>query len=165
MTVVDASGANTTGLVGRHVENVPAPVREALLAGRVGSFSGPAEIGAGGLLAGERLTVFPLMIQGECRGGLWVRTDGPPDPSQQQGLLTLAAQVALALESVALTEDLLERESERRFRRLVQNSTDVIVVLEPEPDDPVRDALGENDPRVRVGGTRRDEPRRAPAAG
>ena len=46
MTVVDASGARTEGLVGRHVENVPAPLREALLAGRVGSFSGPAEIGA-----------------------------------------------------------------------------------------------------------------------
>ena len=131
MTVVDASGANTEGLVGRHVDNVPAPVREALLAGRVGSFSGPADVGAGGLAAGERLTVFPLMIQGECGGGLWVRTDGPPDTSRQQGLLTLAAQVGLALESVALTEDLLERESERRFRRLVQNSTDVIVVLEP----------------------------------
>ncbi len=131
MTVVDASGAHTEGLVGRHVDNVPAPVREALLAGRVGSFSGPADIGAGGLLAGERLTVFPLVIQGDCGGGLWVRTDGPPDSSRQQGLQTLAAQVALALESVALTEDLLERESERRFRRLVQNSTDVIIVLEP----------------------------------
>ena len=132
MTVVGAAGANIDGLLGRRVDDVPVPVSEALLAGRVGSFSGPAEVGAGGLLAGERLTVFPLLIQGECRGGLWVRTEGPLDPSQQHGLLTLAAQVALALESVALTEDLLERESERRFRRLVQNSTDVIVVLEPD---------------------------------
>ena len=72
------------------------------------------------------------MIKGECGGGLWVRTDGGSGPSYQQGLLTLAAQVGLALESVALTEDLLERESERRFRRLVQNSTDLIVVLEPD---------------------------------
>jgi diguanylate cyclase (GGDEF)-like protein/PAS domain S-box-containing protein len=132
MTVVASSGVNVDGLVGRHVEHLPAPVREALLTGCVGSFTGPADVGAGGLLAGERLLVIPIVIQGTCRGGLFVRTNGLPHSSQQQGLLTLAAQVGLALESVALSEDLLERESERRFRRLVQNSTDVIVVLESD---------------------------------
>ena len=130
MTIVAASGTDSDGLVGRRVDDVPVPVRVALEAGSIGSFVGPAEVGAGGLKEGERLLVFPLEIKGQCRGGLWIRTGAALQKSVQHALQTLAAQVALALESIALTEDLLERESERRFRRLVQNSTDVIVVLE-----------------------------------
>ena len=132
LTVVAAAGTDVDGLVGRHVDDVPGPVRDILLAGTVGVFIGPADVGAGGLLAGERLTVIPLMIQDACRGGLWLRTDGVPDPSQHQALLTLVAQVGLALESVELNDDLLERESERRFRRLVQDSNDLIMVLEAD---------------------------------
>ena len=59
MTVVAASGSNMEGLVGRPVDAVPEPVRSALERGRVGCFSGPAEVGAGGLGPGERLTVCP----------------------------------------------------------------------------------------------------------
>ena len=41
-------------------------------------------------------------------------------------------QVALALESAALTEDLLRRQSEARFRSLIQNSSDVVTVIDPD---------------------------------
>jgi diguanylate cyclase (GGDEF)-like protein/PAS domain S-box-containing protein len=43
---------------------------------------------------------------------------------------TLAVQIALALESAVLTEDLLISKSEARFRSLVQNSSDLITVIE-----------------------------------
>ena len=42
----------------------------------------------------------------------------------------LGAQVALALENSARTEERLERESQERFRSLVQSSTDVIAILD-----------------------------------
>jgi diguanylate cyclase (GGDEF)-like protein/PAS domain S-box-containing protein len=38
--------------------------------------------------------------------------------------------VALALDSAALTEDLLRQQTEARFRSLVQNSTDVVMVVD-----------------------------------
>ena len=56
-----------------------------------------------------------------------------PTPVQAEvavGLQTLAAQVALALESVALTEVLTRQRSEARVGALVQNSSDVIMVLD-----------------------------------
>src|SRR5439155_23731531 len=45
------------------------------------------------------------------------------------GLATLAAQVALALESVARTDDLVRRRSEARMTSLVQHSSDVVCVV------------------------------------
>jgi PAS domain S-box-containing protein len=43
---------------------------------------------------------------------------------------TLGSQVSLALESVALAEDLHRRRSAARFRSLVQNASDIIAILE-----------------------------------
>ena len=43
---------------------------------------------------------------------------------------TLGSQIALALESAALTANLLRREGEVRFRSLVQNSMDLITVID-----------------------------------
>jgi diguanylate cyclase (GGDEF)-like protein/PAS domain S-box-containing protein len=48
------------------------------------------------------------------------------------GLEALSSQVALALESAALTEDLLRRQSEARFSSLVQNSSDVMLVVDAD---------------------------------
>ena len=50
----------------------------------------------------------------------------------REGLEALASQVALALESAMLTEDLLRQRSEARFSSLVQNSCDVVAVIEPD---------------------------------
>lgn len=47
-------------------------------------------------------------------------------------LRTLGAQVALALEAVALTEGLSEQRSEARVGALVQNSTDLIMVVDAD---------------------------------
>ena len=47
-------------------------------------------------------------------------------------LEALTSQVALALDSAALTEDLLRQQTEARFRSLVQNSTDVVMVVDAD---------------------------------
>ncbi len=47
-------------------------------------------------------------------------------------LRALSSQVALALESAALTEDLLMKQSEARFASLVSNSSDVVTVIDPD---------------------------------
>ncbi|HZQ82131.1 MAG TPA: sensor domain-containing diguanylate cyclase [Gaiellaceae bacterium] len=77
------------------------------------------------------LIVFPLIVHGAPRGVLTVRVSHRLRQRVRDSLRALAAQVALALESVALTENLFAQQSEARFRTLVQNSLDVIAILEP----------------------------------
>jgi diguanylate cyclase (GGDEF)-like protein/PAS domain S-box-containing protein len=50
-------------------------------------------------------------------------------PAVEAALRALATQVALALDSIALTEEVHRRRSEARFGSLVQHSTDLITVL------------------------------------
>ncbi|MFI6847277.1 EAL domain-containing protein [Kitasatospora sp. NBC_00085] len=73
--------------------------------------------------------------------------DGPADPGigalivagdeqrlvvLQDSLVTLTAQAALAIERIALSEEVDRRKSEAYFRTLVQNSSDVILILDEE---------------------------------
>jgi diguanylate cyclase (GGDEF)-like protein/PAS domain S-box-containing protein len=81
-------------------------------------------------LLGEdvQVTCFPLVANGEILGLIMLRSARllPEDPRRL--IETLAAQVALALESIVRSES----RSERRFRALVQNATDVVVVIDSD---------------------------------
>ena len=79
----------------------------------------------------EQGSVFtaPLFVQDELRGLMVVATPNEMDRSLTDSLTALSTQVALALESAALTRNLLQQQSEARFASLVSNSSDVVCVV------------------------------------
>jgi diguanylate cyclase (GGDEF)-like protein/PAS domain S-box-containing protein len=74
----------------------------------------------------------PLFLRGELSAVLAVGNLKPLPKTTSDSLEALSSQVALALESAALTEDLLRQQSEARFSSLVQNSSDVVMVVEAD---------------------------------
>ena len=78
------------------------------------------------------LHVSPLFIREELRGLMVVAVSEPMARPTVESLEALSSQVALALESAALTEDLLIQQSEARFASLVKNASDVVTVIEPD---------------------------------
>ncbi len=80
--------------------------------------------------AGDTL-IRPLRSgeQGGIAGVIWVATDRSFRREMRDGFDTLSSQIALALESLALAEDLYQRKSEARFRSLIQNSSDIIMII------------------------------------
>ena len=73
--------------------------------------------------------VAPLFVLDELKALLCVGSPDRLSRSTCEVLETLSSQAALALESAALMEDLLRRQSEARFSSLVQNSSDVVMVV------------------------------------
>jgi adenylate cyclase len=94
--------------------------------------AGPREVASAGAPAADATveSVFRLVVYDEARGALEVRTLAPLALEERYALETLSAQVALALESAARARERAERRSEARFRSLVQNSTDVIAIVD-----------------------------------
>jgi diguanylate cyclase (GGDEF)-like protein/PAS domain S-box-containing protein len=78
------------------------------------------------------LFVAPLFMRDELRGLLVVSSVDELSPQETDSIGSLSAQVALALESAALTEDLLIQQSQARFASLVANSSDVVMVVDPD---------------------------------
>ena len=75
------------------------------------------------------VTIAPLHIGERLRGLLIVGNERQLPQQIHDGVDTLASQIALALESAFLTEDLHRRKSEVRFASLVQNSSDVMTII------------------------------------
>jgi PAS domain S-box-containing protein len=81
-------------------------------------------------VASPHSVVVPLSTRDAVHGHLVVTSTAPVPTDVAVGLLALGAQVALALEGAALTEGLSRQRSEARVGALVQNSSDVIMVLD-----------------------------------
>ncbi len=80
----------------------------------------------------RKLLIFPLFVRRQLRGLVFVASAERIPPEMQWALQTLTVQAALALESAILSEEMHQRESERRFGSLVQHSSDLIVVIDPD---------------------------------
>jgi diguanylate cyclase (GGDEF)-like protein/PAS domain S-box-containing protein len=79
----------------------------------------------------------PLVLQDRPTGDplVGVLTIGGPTWALlglQQSIEVLATQIALALERIALSQEVTRRNSETYFRTLVQNTSDVIVIVDEE---------------------------------
>jgi diguanylate cyclase (GGDEF)-like protein/PAS domain S-box-containing protein len=75
---------------------------------------------------------IPLFIRQELRGAMTVAGATSLPDEFTDVLRSLGDQTGLALERAELTEDLHARRSEARFRSLVQNSSDVIIIIDAE---------------------------------
>ncbi|HUR18487.1 MAG TPA: EAL domain-containing protein [Acidimicrobiales bacterium] len=85
-----------------------------------------------GLPPAGHLLVVPVLMQDTLSMAIVVASESTLDARLANGLETLSSQLTLALESAALTEALHVRQSETRFRSLVQNSSDVITVIDAD---------------------------------
>jgi diguanylate cyclase (GGDEF)-like protein/PAS domain S-box-containing protein len=83
----------------------------------------------------EKATFFlnaPLFMKEELQGVLVVAGPSTVPRAIRDSIEALSSQVALALDSALTTEILLIRQSEARFSSLVQNSSDVVMVVEAD---------------------------------
>ena len=74
----------------------------------------------------------PLFMKEELQGVLVVAGPASVPRAIRDSIEALSSQVALALDSALTTEILLIRQSEARFSSLVQNSSDVVMVVEAD---------------------------------
>jgi diguanylate cyclase (GGDEF)-like protein/PAS domain S-box-containing protein len=114
------------------VEDLPDPHRGALVDRGAVTLAGgsPIDLPEGNGLAPARYSfVLPLVTQAEVRGAIVVATEQPLAPRVVRALEALGTEVSFALESAALNERLHREKSERRFRALVENSSDLILVI------------------------------------
>lgn len=127
LTIVAAAGAEDD--LRRRPLALPAHIGSALRNGTVAESPASLVPLAGGARTSARL--YPLTLGARVGGILGVQTAGH-GMREEAALEALAAQAMLALESKKLAEEAFRRRAERRFRSLVQNSGDLIVVVDLE---------------------------------
>jgi len=81
--------------------------------------------------SGEHL-VCGLLSQGKLDGFITVTSETKISSEFKNSIEILAAQVELALDREAMTEVIHVRRSEARFQTLVQNASDVILIVRPD---------------------------------
>ncbi|MBV9952327.1 MAG: EAL domain-containing protein [Acidimicrobiia bacterium] len=75
------------------------------------------------------LLVIPLASQRSVRTAMLISTDKPLPAITRRAVVTLSTTLSLALEAAELSENLHRARSERRFRTLVENSSDLVLVV------------------------------------
>ena len=86
--------------------------------------------GGGYLSQSGVVSVNPLRYDLEDRGMLITEGETALTVDQHHALSTLASQVALAVVSATLAEELRERQSQEQFRGMIQNASEIIVVVD-----------------------------------
>jgi diguanylate cyclase (GGDEF)-like protein/PAS domain S-box-containing protein len=137
LRVLDAIGQDAEAAVGTSIamEAVPDALVDGLSRLNLTAVEGSAPIDLSAAQAGGAtacVLVAPLSSQQDLSGALLITSRRPVDATLRQSVETLASTVSLALESAVLTENLLRRRSERRFRALVENSSDIVLVVNGE---------------------------------
>ena len=136
LQIIDALGSEDEHAIGTSIamDRLPEPILAGLDNLEPVAVDGylPIDLGPSSNPRPISLLVSPLVSQGMLAGALVVSSRRPIPSTLRQSLETLASTVSLALESAALTESLLRRRSERRFRALVENSSDIVLVVDDE---------------------------------
>ena len=126
MTIAAAAGADRDTR-GRRL-SVPPNAETTLAQARVIDL--PAVLPSAGDDRPVSARLYPLVISGQVGGALVVQLPSRRFLRETDGLEALAAQVTLALHSRRLAEEVHRRRGEQRFRALIQNSRDLIFVVD-----------------------------------
>lgn len=120
LNAVGSTDGDVESLPPLRLDEVPARVRQML--------SGHGVI-ALDQADGSSVCMSPLLFHEELRGVLAVVPKFRLKRATEESLATLATEVALALESVALTEEALRQRSEARLSSLIKNASDVVCIV------------------------------------
>jgi diguanylate cyclase (GGDEF)-like protein/PAS domain S-box-containing protein len=82
--------------------------------------------------ASDHCLAFPLLVREQLGGYVVVASNDDVSSDLSNTLQMISVQLSLALESAILAEAVHTRRSEERFRSLVQHSSDLITVIEPD---------------------------------
>ncbi len=119
-------------------EELPEQMLRRLPGNRVLTLDGP----------GEAMSLSPLFVRDQLTGTLAVLSAGPLRNAAQESLATLATEVALALQTVALTEESVSQRSEERLSALITNASDVICIVAADAVVQLREPVGGADVRI-----------------
>jgi diguanylate cyclase (GGDEF)-like protein/PAS domain S-box-containing protein len=121
LVAVDSTAADTESVAPLRLSELSAPA----------AHSRPKERRVLTLRAGEEtLCLSPLFVRDELIGALAVLPEsGSLKRAVEESLATLAAEVALALQSATLIEEKLNQRSEARLGALIKNASDVICIV------------------------------------
>ncbi len=92
----------------------------------------PVAVDGGRLDPAGSVSVCPLRRDRDVIGMLVVRSQVPLSYDEHGAMISLASQVALALESAELASALQLKQSEAHFRALIQNASDIILVVDEQ---------------------------------